>query len=176
MYQTNYRNYTEWHESLSNELRNFHMKLNVKFTTSFQSSRFDWQLRNEIAQFVANFRNFKGTSETVCQKFCEMHCNTDLKIGRICKISLDGCYSVSAFWGIPGLQPTCRWRTSSSICLPPILNHTVFWNFIQVNVIIYLDTCLQGQMADLFFSKSKLSVVVPFIVFTPQKYTVKFQK
>lgn len=23
--------------------------------------------------------------------------NTDLKIGRICKISLDGCYSVSAF-------------------------------------------------------------------------------
>ena len=63
-----------------------------------------------------------------------------------------------------------------SVLIPPILNHTVFCDFIQVNVIIYLDACLQGQMADLFFSKSKLSVVVPFIVFTPQKYTVKFQK
>ena len=32
-------------------------------------------LRNEIAKFVANFGNFKRTSETVCQKFCETHCN-----------------------------------------------------------------------------------------------------
>ena len=39
------------------------------------SSRFDWQLRNEIAKLVANFRSFKRTLETVCQKFCEMHCN-----------------------------------------------------------------------------------------------------
>ena len=58
------------YKSLHNELRNFHMKFSVKFTTSFQSSRFDWQLRNEIAQFVVNRENFKRTSETVCQKFC----------------------------------------------------------------------------------------------------------
>ena len=56
-----------------NELRNFPTKFGVKFTTSFPSSRFDWQLRNEIAKFVANFGNFKRTSETVCQKFCETH-------------------------------------------------------------------------------------------------------
>ena len=62
--------------------------------------------------------------------------------------------------------------TSSLIFLPPILNHNVFCDFIQVNVIIYLDACPQGQMADLFFSKSKLSVAVPFIVFNLQKYTV----
>ena len=61
------------YKSLHDELRNFHMKFSVKFTTSFQSSRFDWQLRNEIAQFVVNRENFKRTSETVCQKFCETH-------------------------------------------------------------------------------------------------------
>ena len=49
-------------------------KFGVKFTTLFQSSWFDWQLRNEIAKFVVNFGNFKRTSETVCQKFCETHC------------------------------------------------------------------------------------------------------
>ena len=59
-----------------------------------------------------------------------------------------------------------------SVLIPPILNHTVFCDFIQVDVIIYLDACPQGQMADLFFSKSKLSVAVPFIVFNLQKYTV----
>ena len=35
----------------------------------------DWQLRNKIAKFVPNFGNFKQTSENVCQKFCETHCN-----------------------------------------------------------------------------------------------------
>ena len=52
------------------ELRNFPSKFNVKFTTSFRSSQF------EIAKFVVNFGNFKRTSETVCQKFCEMHCKS----------------------------------------------------------------------------------------------------
>ena len=47
----------------------------MKFTTSFRSSQFDWQLRNEIAKFVANFGNLKWTSETVCQKFCETYCS-----------------------------------------------------------------------------------------------------
>ena len=65
-----------------NELRNFHMKFSVRFTTSFQSLRFDWQLRNEIAQFVTNFGNFKGTSETVCQKFCETHCKSVLNFRK----------------------------------------------------------------------------------------------
>ena len=58
------------------ELSNFPTKFDVKFTTSFRSSQFDWQLRNEIAKFVANFGNFKRTSETVCQKFCKTHCNS----------------------------------------------------------------------------------------------------
>ena len=58
-----------------NELVNFPTKFGVKFTTLFASSPFDRQLVcNEIAKFVANFRNFKRTSETVCQKFCETHC------------------------------------------------------------------------------------------------------
>ena len=69
-----------------NELRNCHMKFSVKFTTSFQSSRFDWQLRNEIAQFVANLGNFKRTSETVCQKFCETHCKCVTKL--VCSTSI----------------------------------------------------------------------------------------
>ena len=34
-------------------------KFVVKFTTSFRSSRFDCQLRNEIAKSVENFGNFK---------------------------------------------------------------------------------------------------------------------
>ena len=66
------------------ELRNFPTKFafGVKFTTSFRSSRFDWQLRNDIAKFVANFGNFKRTSETVCQKFRETHCiKTGLHFG-----------------------------------------------------------------------------------------------
>ena len=54
---------------------NFPMKFSMKFTTSSLSSLFDWQLRNEIAKFVVNFGNFKRISETVCQKFCETHCN-----------------------------------------------------------------------------------------------------
>ena len=49
------------------ELRNFPTKFGVKSTTSFQ-------LHNETAKFIANFRNFKRM-ETVCQKFCETHCN-----------------------------------------------------------------------------------------------------
>ena len=35
------------------------------------------QVGLQIAQFVVNFTNFKQTSETVCQKFCEMHCNVN---------------------------------------------------------------------------------------------------
>ena len=57
-----------------NELQHFPTKFDVKFTTLFRSSQFDLQLRNEIAKFVVNFGNFKQTSETVCQKFWEMHC------------------------------------------------------------------------------------------------------
>ena len=52
----------------------FPTKFGMKFTTSFPSSWFDWQLHNEIAKFVANFWNFKQTSETVCQKFCKTRC------------------------------------------------------------------------------------------------------
>ena len=37
-------------------------------------SRFDWQLHNEFAKFLAKFWNLKWTSETICQKFCETHC------------------------------------------------------------------------------------------------------
>ena len=69
-------NYTEWRE-----LRNFPTKFAVKFTTSLRSSRFDWQLRNEIAKFVANFGNFKRTSEIVCQKFCNTQNTRDLGTG-----------------------------------------------------------------------------------------------
>ena len=36
-----------------NDVVNFPTKFGVKFTTSFPSSRFDWQLQNEIAKFVA---------------------------------------------------------------------------------------------------------------------------
>ena len=49
--------------------------LTMKFTTSFPSAQFDWQQRNEIAKFIANFGNFKRTLETVYQKFYEMCCN-----------------------------------------------------------------------------------------------------
>ena len=52
----------------------------MKFTTSFQSSQFDWQLHNEIVQFVANCENFKQTSETVCQEFYETHRNRELSL------------------------------------------------------------------------------------------------
>ena len=58
-----------------NELGNFPTKFGAKFTTLVQISRLDWQLRNEIAKFVANVGNLKWTSETVCQKYCETHCN-----------------------------------------------------------------------------------------------------
>ena len=81
------------YKSLHNELRNFHIKFSVKFTTSFQSSRFDWQLRNEIAQFVVNCENFKRTSETVCQKFCETHCKTFLQ--HIFMRTLQSTYSLN---------------------------------------------------------------------------------
>ena len=57
------------------ELRNFPTKFGLKFTTSFRSSRFNCQLRNENAKYVAIFRNSQRTSEIVCQKFCETHCN-----------------------------------------------------------------------------------------------------
>jgi len=53
------------------------MKFGVKFSTSFESSTFDWQLCNGIAKFKATLENFKRTSETVCQKFlkCSVtHC------------------------------------------------------------------------------------------------------
>ena len=58
------------------ELRNFSTKRGVKFATSFRSSRFDWQLRDVIAKFVANFENFKRTLETVRLEFCETHCSS----------------------------------------------------------------------------------------------------
>ena len=51
---------------------NFPTKVCVKFTTLFSSSILDCQLCNEIAKFIVNFRNFKLTSETICQKFCQM--------------------------------------------------------------------------------------------------------
>ena len=50
----------------------------MNFTTSQRNSAWNSQLRFEvhdlIDNYVMNFRNFKRTSETVCQKFCEMHC------------------------------------------------------------------------------------------------------
>ena len=59
----------------SDELRNFPTKLGVKFTTSFRSSWFDWQLRNEIAKLIVNLGNSEQTSEPVRQKLCETLCN-----------------------------------------------------------------------------------------------------
>ena len=56
------------------EHHNFSTEFSVKFTTSVPSSQYDLQLRNEIAKFIANLGNFKWTSETICQKFCEMLC------------------------------------------------------------------------------------------------------
>ena len=53
----------------SNELRNFPTKFGVKFTTSFRSSWFDWQLRNEIAKLVVNFGNSEQTSEPARQSY-----------------------------------------------------------------------------------------------------------
>ena len=50
-------------------------KLGVKFPSSFRSSPFDWQLRNELLEFKANLWNSQQTSQIACQKFCEMHCN-----------------------------------------------------------------------------------------------------
>ena len=44
----------------------------VKFIPSLSSSRFDWQMRNEIVKFVANFGNFKRT----CLYF------TSVKLGK----------------------------------------------------------------------------------------------
>ena len=53
------------------------MKFSVKFTTSFRSSQFDWQIRNEIAKFVSSKRKstetitercFSCQSKSVCQK------------------------------------------------------------------------------------------------------------
>ena len=61
----------------SEELRNFPTKFGVKFTTSFRSSWFDWQLRNEIAKFVENFGNSEQTSKPVRQKLCETLCNSN---------------------------------------------------------------------------------------------------
>ena len=84
-----------------NELVNSPMEFGVKFTTSFPSSRFDWQLRNEIAKFVVNFGNFKWTSERVCQKFCEMHCKTANKsleciiVFNALQTVLNGDFSIS---------------------------------------------------------------------------------
>ena len=58
----------------SDELRNFPTKFGVKFTTSFRSSWFDWQLGNEIAKLVVNFGNSEQTLEPVHQKLCETLC------------------------------------------------------------------------------------------------------
>ena len=63
----------------SDELRNFPTKFGVKFTTSFRSSWFDWQLRNEIAKLVVNFGNSEQTSEPVRQKLCETLCKWPFK-------------------------------------------------------------------------------------------------
>ena len=61
----------------TDELCNFPTKFGVKFTTSFRSSWFDWQLRNEIAKFVGNFGTSKQTSEHIRQKLCETLCNKE---------------------------------------------------------------------------------------------------
>ena len=47
----------------------------MNFPTSFRSSRLDWQLRNQIAKFGANFGNSKQTSEPIRQKLSETLCN-----------------------------------------------------------------------------------------------------
>ena len=61
--------------SAHNKLRNFPTKFSMKLIPLFASSWFGWQLCNEITKFVVNFGNFKRSLETVCQKFCETHCN-----------------------------------------------------------------------------------------------------
>ena len=64
----------------SDELRNFPTRFGVKFTTLFQSSWFDWQLRNEIAKLVVNFGNSEQTSKPVRQKLCETLCKLNLHL------------------------------------------------------------------------------------------------
>ena len=97
----------QFHYVIANQIVNFETKLwisrqillgsvevrcegssRAKFTTSFPSSQFDWQLRNEIAKFVANFGNFKQTSETIRQKFCETHCKRG-KVNKARKLQED---------------------------------------------------------------------------------------
>lgn len=51
------------------KLSKLRISLHMKFTSSFPNSRYDWQRRNEIAKFVANFGDFEQTKETVCEKF-----------------------------------------------------------------------------------------------------------
>ena len=59
---------------LQNQLhRMARTSLATNFATSQRNPAWNSQLRNEIAKVVANFGNFKRTSETVCQKFCETH-------------------------------------------------------------------------------------------------------
>ena len=49
------------------------MKFGVKFTISFLSLQFDWQLGIEIAKFMVNFGNLKWTLETVFVKSFVKH-------------------------------------------------------------------------------------------------------
>ena len=54
----------------------------MKFPSSFQSLPFDWQLGNEIPKFEVNLASSKRTSQTTCQKFCEIHCKDFLQFGK----------------------------------------------------------------------------------------------
>ena len=76
----------------SNELHNFPTKFGVKFTTSFRSSWFDWQLRNEIAKLVVNFGNSEQTSEPARQKLCETLSN------RGCHLHVIHATNTSLLW------------------------------------------------------------------------------
>ena len=76
----------------ANELRNFPTKFGVKFTTSFRSSWFDWQLRNEIAKLVVNFGNSEQTSEPARQKLCETLSN------RGCHLHVIHATNTSLLW------------------------------------------------------------------------------
>ena len=80
-WQTNYTKWCKlrlrWTLQLPNEIwreiHNFVWKFTIWLTTMYY----------DIAKFIANFGKFKWTSETICQKFCEVHCN-ESKLFKAC--------------------------------------------------------------------------------------------
>ena len=104
----NQTNYTKWRDS--------HSQWTLQLC--FEVHNLIDKLHNEIRKLVANFGNFKQTSQTVCQKCCETHCKSKQSFGfAVFLLAIGTALNLTVLISFNPSISLCL-RASSWVCLP----------------------------------------------------------